>query len=429
MTLRQNLRIARQLALAAGLFVCVSAVCPTFRASAQSTVQVPAAQVAKRPLRMHIVPKLGVRPQIVQFPPHLRYYGGPVISNVEIEMVLYGTGTYLANVTGSATPTIMSFYQLIATSAHMDWLCEYDTNILDLYGHPGSQQLIGRGGWIGSAQIVPDPSRDGSTITDAQIQAELAAQIDAGHLPAPSANTLYMIHFPAEKAVALDPYDVTCVSICGYHGSFDHNGVPVYYSVLPDMSGGCATGCGGNTPFESLTSTAWHELIESVTDPDIVATAWYDTTEYSPGNQWAEIGDICQSDTLTTLLGSGVAYLVQGLWSNAQVACTISGPSCSPAAVEGETPGSVAFALACANPVVGAAKFRIGLPSPSHVDLSIFDVAGRRKADLWNGNLSAGDHTLAWSPQEGDGALSGGVYFARLRADGRAYTRVFVLLR
>jgi len=427
MTVRHKLSLSWQFALIWALFTCVGSTPPTSSASSQSAAQTPSAAVARR---LHVVPKFGLRPQIVQFPPHLRYYGGPVISNVGIEMVLYGTGTYLANVTGGASPTLMSFYQLIASSAHMDWLCEYDTSILDLYGQPGTDQTIGRGSWIGSTQIVPDPSRNGSTINDAQIQAELAAQIDAGHLPAPSVNTLYMIHFPVEKTILLPPSDTSCVTICGYHDSFLHNGAQIRYGVLPDMSGACATGCGGNTLFESLTSTAWHELIESVTDPDVnTSTAWYDTTEYSAGNQWGEIGDICLGDSVTILLGSGVAYFVQRLWSNAQVACAISGSSCAPTAVEGETPGSVAFALACANPVVGAARFRIGLPAPAHVDLSIFDVAGRREVDLLSADLTAGDHTLSWSPQAGGGALAGGVYFARLRTGGRAYARVFVFRR
>jgi hypothetical protein len=423
-----DFKVTRQASAIATLLICSMVAWPDFSTATPTAFQTPLAPPLARPRRVHIVPKFRSHPLVVQYPPHLRYYGGPVISNVGIVFVLYGTGTYLANVTGAAAPTMTSFYQQLASSAHLDWLCEYDTNILDIDGAPGTHQIIRRGNWVGTVQIAPDSSRDRATITDAQIEDEMAAQIDAGHLPAPSANTLYMIHFPAEKSIELDPYDISCEQWCGYHSSFTHNGVPIRYGVLPDMSGDCSTGCGGNTPFGSLTITAWHELIESITDPDVgVATAWYDTTEYSPGYQWGEIGDICSEDTVTVLGYNGVAYLVQELWSNAQNACAISGPACATTAVDDATPGRIVFSLACANPVIGPVRFRLELSAPEHVELSIYDVAGRRVEDLLTGELNAGDHALSWAPHPAPHAA--GVYFARLTTGGRAYSRAFILLQ
>jgi len=41
-------------------------------------------------------------------------------------------------------------------------------------------------------QIAPAAGNNGSTITDAQIQSEIKAQISAGHLAAPDANTIFI---------------------------------------------------------------------------------------------------------------------------------------------------------------------------------------------------------------------------------------------
>ena len=41
---------------------------------------------------------------------HLSYFGGPVISNVHVVQVLYGSGSYNAQVAGTTSPTMGQFY-------------------------------------------------------------------------------------------------------------------------------------------------------------------------------------------------------------------------------------------------------------------------------------------------------------------------------
>src|SRR5579859_375299 len=41
---------------------------------------------------------------------HLSYNGGPIISNVQVVQVLYGSGSYNAQVAGTQTPTMGNFY-------------------------------------------------------------------------------------------------------------------------------------------------------------------------------------------------------------------------------------------------------------------------------------------------------------------------------
>jgi hypothetical protein len=248
--------------------------------------------------------------------PHLNYYGGPVLPNVKIVQVLYGSGSYLFNISANSTPSLASFYAQSTASAWFSWQSEYNT----------PTQAIGLGSFIEKVQITPAAARNGSTITDASIESELSAQIGAGILPPPDLNTLYMINFPQGKRINLDG-TLSCVSggFCAYHSTFVRSGVDVFYGVLPDMSpgSGCDRGCGTSTQFNNQTSVASHELAEAVTDAAVgLATtfapplAWYDPN-------FGENGDICNAQQGTILGTDGITYTVQRLWSNAVGACIV----------------------------------------------------------------------------------------------------------
>src|SRR5947209_19556911 len=54
----------------------------------------------------------------------LTYFGGRVVSNMQVVQVLYGSGSYNAQVAGTSTPSIATFYQGILNSPYVDWLTE-----------------------------------------------------------------------------------------------------------------------------------------------------------------------------------------------------------------------------------------------------------------------------------------------------------------
>lgn len=64
------------------------------------------------------------------------------------------------------------------------------------------------------------------------------------------------------------------------------------------------------------------------------------------------------------------------------------------------------------NPVGSGTAVTFGLSAPSAVELSVFDLAGRRIQTLVSGELERGDHSVAWDAD----ALASGVYVIRLRA-------------
>jgi hypothetical protein len=91
----------------------------------------------------------------------------------------------------------------------------------------------------------------------------------------------------------------------------------------------------------------------------------------------------------------------------------------------GETlPTELAFSLAGANPVRDHARFEFALPNPGHVQIALYDVAGRRVAMLADGDYPAGRHVATWN----DRAPRAGVYFAQLAAGGRQLRQRVVLI-
>lgn len=96
---------------------------------------------------------------------------------------------------------------------------------------------------------------------------------------------------------------------------------------------------------------------------------------------------------------------------------------CSLAGADPAVPRELDFSIAGPNPVVGRADFRFALPAQTRVSIAVYDVSGRRVATVADGTYDAGIHTASWS-----GASKAGVYFARMSAGGREFTRRIVML-
>jgi hypothetical protein len=231
----------------------------------------------------------------------LKYYGGPVVHNVDVVPVYWNSKVeYQSNIT--------AFYSAIVTGAEMSFLSQYST----------SSQTIGNG-THGTPYV---DTQTATSVTDAQVQSHLTALFNAGKLPKPNSNNYYPVHFPAGVSISDGSGNTSCVQFCAYHGTGTYNGQDFYYGILPDLSqSGCNGGCGGSTVLNNTTSVASHEFAEMITDPAVgLATVygpplgWYNAT-------YGEIGDICNGLQTTAVLGDGKSYTVQKLWSNKSSTC------------------------------------------------------------------------------------------------------------
>jgi hypothetical protein len=269
---------------------------------------------------------------------HLQYFGGRIVSNIQVVQVIYGTGSYIPQVTSTDSPSMATFYQGVLNSPYVDWLTEYNT-----VGQPPptSNQVLGRGSFSAQAVITPSAANNGTVIDDVQIQAELAAQIAAGNIPAPTKdaagnnNTYYATFFPHGKTITLGGA-ASCQVFCAYHGTINNlpNGVgEIEYGVHPDFQpgSGCEFGCGAAaTQFGNYTQVASHELIETMTDPEVGLA-----TVFGPPLAWAdlvfsEIGDICNDQNGHVVGSDNITYDVQTEFSNSVNDCIVTNPLATP---------------------------------------------------------------------------------------------------
>jgi len=82
------------------------------------------------------------------------------------------------------------------------------------------------------------------------------------------------------------------------------------------------------------------------------------------------------------------------------------------------------------NPFNPTTEISFSLPQPSHVNLTVYNVAGQAVATPVSGYMEAGEHTVVWDSRDGHGRrVASGVYFYRIQADDFAATRKMVLLK
>lgn len=211
-----------------------------------------------------------------------------MLSSVEVFTAFWGAAWLAAE--APLRKQMNDFFLYVLASPLMDQLREYSV--------PGIS--IGHGSLAGTT-IIPDRPA-GSTVTDAEIQNLIQAEIATTTLPKTNPNSLYFLFLPPGLEVDLGGQK-SCANFCGYHNNI---GGAIYYAVSPYP--GCAGCVGGLHALDALTSTTSHELCEAITDP-VPGQGWYDTDQ-------GEIGDICAWKTKR--LGT---WTVQLEWSNQRGAC------------------------------------------------------------------------------------------------------------
>ena len=104
---------------------------------------------------------------------------------------------------------------------------------------------------------------------------------------------------------------------CAYHSTTTYAFTSLRYAVLPDTASDA--GCGSSPGNANFTAVASHELVESITDPDVGlgTLGWYDSDN-------GEISDICEDDP-SGFSGVIEGYTVVSNWSNEAHSCVLSG--------------------------------------------------------------------------------------------------------
>lgn len=81
------------------------------------------------------------------------------------------------------------------------------------------------------------------------------------------------------------------------------------------------------------------------------------------------------------------------------------------------------------NPLSGSTTLSFVLDQASPVDLSVYDLTGRRVASIASGSMQAGIHDIHWDASSESGQpLTGGIYFVHMRTDQMERSLKIVLM-
>ena len=82
------------------------------------------------------------------------------------------------------------------------------------------------------------------------------------------------------------------------------------------------------------------------------------------------------------------------------------------------------------NPYNPTTEIRFTLKDSERVEISIYDIRGRRVVELTDEVFSNGPHSVPWHSQDQSGQrVASGVYFARLKVGEYRFTRRMMLVK
>jgi hypothetical protein len=250
-------------------------------------------------------------------------HGGPIIPNVQVEAIFYGSAWTNSSDPNYAQLSVLSadiqrYLSTITGSSYLDGLAEY-------YMMSGSGQCVdpGRGQLAATDFVFANIDPANPVVDENTIRALLPGEVDQGHLDAPNGNTLYMLFLPPNVTLHAD-WDTA--NHDAFHDAFrDYAGRTYYFAPIANPTGNYVTNneswTQGLTPFQALTEIASHEMVEAITDPippdpsgfQTGSQGWYDgQSPARPG----EIGDIAAYQLPGLQQASRLnGYVVQKYWS------------------------------------------------------------------------------------------------------------------
>jgi hypothetical protein len=252
----------------------------------------------------------------------ITYNGGPIMNNGNTAMYFIYYGTFTAK-----DKQILNFWgQNIGASS----LYAINTTYFD-----GSFVNIPAGIQFDPvANVYNDNYSLGKNLTDANVQTVVKNAITGGHLP-DNPDGIYFV-LTATDVHESAAFGTFCGTFCGYHGPSTSiiSGETIKYSFVGNAASQCPSGCIGNVAVygdttspngdlgaDGMASVIFHELSETVTDPEVnLHTAW--------AGSCSENGDCCNfvyGPTHTAPNGShanvkiaGRAFLLQEMFKLTQ---------------------------------------------------------------------------------------------------------------
>jgi hypothetical protein len=202
-------------------------------------------------------------------------------------------------------------------------------------------------------------------------------------------------------------------------GTADHE-VGHYLGLYHTFQGGCGppNDYVDDTPFEMTANfgcpASRNTCADSGDDPI------HNYMDYSDDSCYTQFtaGQDARMDAL-------VSVYRPSLLNAARLTLGVGGGNPPPGGNSGREEQVISFRGAFPNPFRAQTVLRFYLPRKDRVSLKIFNVAGRLVETLADGEMSAGEQSLALSA----GTLPAGMYFAALRVGGNLFSRSVLLIR
>ena len=145
-----------------------------------------------------------------------------------------------------------------------------------------------------------------------------------------------------------------------------------------------------------------------------------------PGNLLAALPDTGYADAA----GAPYIYKLTAIDSHGNESLVATLIPSGTVGVADAAPLALSFAAPSPNPARGAATLNYTLSRAGHVQLSVYDAAGRRVQVVRDGELPAGAHRESYLLRDETGRdLASGLYLVRLEAEGRVLTRRLIAIR
>lgn len=215
-------------------------------------------------------------------------HGGPILPDVHVYALWWGPPSDFPSDMKSSTET---FFSSLSGSNYLGIVNQY---------------LRGSSASVSFARSITDTSTPPSTIID--MEQALCSELAANGM-APDAKGIYFI-YPSTPPPA---------GTCGSHGTVGCNGTNSVVAVVENPTGSVcdassALHCNGLTSgTQSLIDSSAHELMESITDPEL-PHAWMD-------GAGAEVADKCDWQFSACVQLGSQDWQLQELYSNAAHAC------------------------------------------------------------------------------------------------------------
>ncbi|MGH6793716.1 MAG: hypothetical protein ACREDD_00950 [Methylocella sp.] len=248
---------------------------------------------------IHIMPTVKGAAALARLAPDsgpLEYSGGPIMPTVNLYAIYWAPPT-LQNGTPVTLPVT---YKRLQKRLLKDYPQHGIGNITTQYNQTGPTLYPTNDGDFNGdffvdtspypASTCSDTARPGNCITDANIQAEITKVMGikgwVGEL-----NNIFLVYTTDGEGSCVDSSSTNCAytQYCAYHSFFGPTAAPVIYANMPFGDTSACQNFGqpspnGDAVADAVTSTASHEITESITDP--LLNAWFTAM----GN---EIGDLC----------------------------------------------------------------------------------------------------------------------------------------